>query len=250
LAGLQDGGNLIKMRFEKLCNIEVSEPGSWAGKFFLTFDIDWAHDQILTDTLRLVLSFNVPATWFATHETPVLESIRRNDLFELGIHPNFNPLLYGKRGGNYMDVIKEFKRLVPDAKSCRSHSVVDGAPIRSGLLAEGITHESNLNIPEGVGIALRPFVDSCGLTRVPYCWADEHAFTGRQSDDFHFMPKRIGLVVFDFHPIHVFLNTESFNRYEGTRHLHHNPKELIKYRYEGYGTRNRLIKLLKLANNP
>jgi hypothetical protein len=237
------------MRFEKLCNVEASEPSSWEEKFFLTFDIDWAHDQILADTISLVLSFNVPSTWFATHATPVLESIRSSNLFELGIHPNFNPLLHGKGGGNCMDVIKELKRLVPDAKSCRSHSVADGAVIRSGLLMEGITHESNLNIPERAGIALRPFVGNCGLTRVPYCWADEHAFAGKQSDNFDGMLKRIGLVVFDFHPIHVFLNTESFNRYERTRHLHHNPKELIKHRYEGYGTRTRLIKLLELANN-
>ena len=60
-------------------------------------------------------------------------------------------------------------------------------------------------------------------------------------------PLRGGLKVFDFHPIHVFLNTESLERYERTRALHHNPKELIKHRYEGYGTRNRLIELLELA---
>ncbi len=122
------------MRFEKLCRIEALEPNSWQGKFFLTFDIDWAHDQILTDTINLVLSFNVPATWFTTHATPVLESIRKSELFELGIHPNFNPLLSGKVGGSCADVIKELKQLVPNAKSCRSHSVADGALIRSSLL--------------------------------------------------------------------------------------------------------------------
>ena len=238
------------MKFEKLCHVEVSEPGSWKGKSFLTFDIDWAHDQILIDTLSLVLSFNVPATWFATHATPVLESIRRCDIFELGIHPNFNPLLLGKGGENCAGVIKELKRLVPEAKSCRSHSVADGAVIRSALWAEGITHDSNLNIPEGAGISLLPFVGSCGLTRVPYCWADEHAFTGRQSDNFNEIQRRMGLAVFDFHPIHVFLNTESIDRYERTRHLHHDPKELIKHRFEGYGTRKRLTKLLELAKNP
>ena len=87
-------------RFEKLCRVEASEPSSWEGKLFVTFDIDWAHDLILTDTLSLVLSFNVPATWFATHATPVLESICNSELFELGIHPNFNPLLLGEGGGN------------------------------------------------------------------------------------------------------------------------------------------------------
>jgi len=55
------------------------------------------------------------------------------------------------------------------------------------------------------------------------------------------------LKVLDFHPIHVFLNTESLDRYERTRPLHHNPKELIKHRFEGYGTRNRLLEVLELV---
>jgi hypothetical protein len=43
---------------------------------------------------------------------------------------------------------------------------------------------------------------------------------------------------------------ESLNRYERTRPLHQKPKELIKQRYEGYGTRNRLIELLELCHQP
>ena len=57
---------------------------------------------------------------------------------------------------------------------------------------------------------------------------------------------RSGLKVFDFHPIHIFLNTESLERYERTRPIHHNPKELIKHRYSGYGARNQLIELLEM----
>ena len=32
-----------------------------------------------------------------------------------------------------------------------------------------------------------------------------------------------------------------------TRHLHNKPSELIKYRYDGYGTRNRLLELINLV---
>ena len=41
------------------------------------------------------------------------------------------------------------------------------------------------------------------------------------------------------------LNSESIDRYEKTRTLHGTPKELIKYRYDGWGVRNTLIKLLE-----
>lgn len=59
---------------------------------------------------------------------------------------------------NCTAVIKELQVLALDAKSCRSHSVVDFGIIRRGLRERGNTHESNLNIPEGAGIALNPFV--------------------------------------------------------------------------------------------
>jgi hypothetical protein len=57
-----------------------------------------------------------------------------------------------------------------------------------------------------------------------------------------------GVNVFDIHTIHIFLNTESLDRYDRTHPLHQNPGELIKHRYQGYGTRSRLIKLLEFAN--
>jgi len=58
---------------------------------------------------------------------------------------------------------------------------------------------------------------------------------------------RPGLKVFDFHPIHVFLNTELLDRYDRTRHLHQKPGELIKHRFDGEGIRIRLLELLALA---
>jgi len=48
----------------------------------------------------------------------------------------------------------------------------------------------------------------------------------------------------------VFLNTESLDRYERTRPIHRDPSELIKHRFDGYGTRSRLIDLLTLASQP
>ena len=38
----------------------------------LAFDIDWAPDAVLADTLELVAEVGVPVTLFATHATPPL----------------------------------------------------------------------------------------------------------------------------------------------------------------------------------
>ena len=58
-----------------------------------------------------------------------------------------------------------------------------------------------------------------------------------------------GLKVFDFHPIHVFLNTEHMDRYEQTRAWHQSPQELRAHRYEGEGTRTRFLEFLRLTSS-
>ncbi len=68
-----------------------------------------------------------------------------------------------------------------------------------------------------------------------------------QTDPTECANTRGGLKVFDFHPIHVFLNTETLECYERTQTSHHSPNELIKHRCQGYGTRSRLIELLRLV---
>ena len=58
-----------------------------------------------------------------------------------------------------------------------------------------------------------------------------------------------GIKVFDFHPIHVILNTEDLKRYEQTREFHSIPEELLKYQFTGEGTRTMLLDLLSAFKN-
>ena len=116
-----------------------------------------------------------------------------------------------------------------------------------------ITHDVNEFIPYHADIKLSPWILWNGMYRVPFNWEDDIQLMYSNIDIKENSPSEIaadlnykGLRVFNFHPIHVFLNTESLDRYESTRSLHHNPKELIKHRFMGYGTRNRLFDLLEL----
>jgi len=128
----------------------------------------------------------------------------------------------------------------------------------SGLLeifkGGGLTHDANHFVPYHTGIELKPWHIWNDLIRVPYSWEDDvHilydsiGIPQKSPRDIAMDTTNRGLKVFDFHPIHIFLNTESLDRYERTRPLHRNPKELIKHRYQGYGTRSRLIDLLELS---
>jgi hypothetical protein len=112
----------------------------------------------------------------------------------------------------------------------------------------GLTHDANHFIPVSSGVEPKPWYLWNGMVRVPYCWEDDvfclYRERGVAEPDVAETVQRGGLRVFDFHPIHIFLNTESLDRYERTRSLHGDPQAMLQHRYSGYGTRSRLLDLL------
>ena len=234
--------------FGVISQIIVNEPISW-NRVFLTFDIDWAHDEVLRDTIEFVRPFGMKVTWYATHPTILLDEIRQVTNWELGIHPNFNPLLEGKGEESATSIVQALVSLIPEARSVRSHSIVQSSRLNQIFLSAGLIYDSNDYVPSHSGIELRPFKLESGLIKVPYHFSDELWCLGNWGRaDFDALLRRPGIKVFDFHPIHVFLNTENLDRYQATRALHKIPHELIKHRYEGYGTRDRLRQLLSMLD--
>jgi hypothetical protein len=236
-------------KFSHISAIEPETESTWINKVFLSFDIDWAHDDILADAINIVREAGVASTWFVTHSTPLLHQLRTLNGAELGIHPNFNPLLDGtavNSGNTAEKVLRNVLSLVPDARAIRSHSLTQNERLVDQFRNSGLTHISNFFVPHGCGVEVKPFRIWDDMAIVPHCWQDNVAL--KMSLSFPTKEElNAGFHVFDFHPIHVFLNTEHLDRYERTRHLHHSPEELIKHRYEGVGTRTRLFELLKLA---
>ena len=235
--------------FRTISSVEEDRAETWQDKIFLTFDIDWAHDDILNDTVDLVESYNVPVTWFVTHDAPVLNRLRDNPRFELGIHPNFNFLLQGSEVGSRSaeEVIEKALETVPEARSVRCHSMAQSSVILNQFKEHGLEYDCNHFIPWHSGIDLRPWKHWNGLIKVPYFWEDDVACIEEDDKRLVELGNLSGLKVFDFHPTQVFLNTKNIELYERTRPLHNNPKELIKHRYEKSGTRNRLLELLSFA---
>ena len=41
----------------------------------ISFDIDWANDDVLCDTIEIIEDAEIKATWFVTHETKHLSNI-------------------------------------------------------------------------------------------------------------------------------------------------------------------------------
>lgn len=230
------------MKFKTISTIIPSDPATWMDKIFLTFDIDWAHDQVLEDAIDLVEQAGVAATWFVTHETPLLKRLRANPEFELGLHPNFNFLLQSdyRNGSNVEEVVDRLLHIVPEAVSIRTHSLIVSSPLLAMFKKKGLTHDSSLFIPASSGLILKPFIDSLQMIRCPYVFGDYSSCmedVGKK-DSFNM------LRIFNFHPIHVFLNTKSLNCYEKARPYFTDPVKLCGLKNSGNGVRRYLLGLV------
>ena len=234
-------------QFACIKQIQLDNEASWKNANFLTFDIDWASDEILAYTTDMVESAGVPATWFVTHPTPMIERWRRNPKFELGIHPNFNPLLqFGPPRETHAPrkIIDELLTLVPEAKSVRSHSLTQSTPLLDTFAAAGLTHECNHLIPHHAQIALAPWKHWNKMLRVPFFWEDDVACLYQENVAMNELSERQSLKVFNFHPIHIALNTSSLDLYNRTRPVHNDWDALTKQRNQGHGAETWLRELI------
>ena len=213
-----------------------------------TFDIDWCSDEVLEYTLDLLDQFDAKAIFFVTHHTKLLNRIEKNKNFELGIHPNFNFLLNGnfRYGKSIDEIVKYYLEIVPNAKSVRSHSLTQSSPILDAFKSLGLKYSFNTLIPFSSNIEIKPFRLFNGMIEYPHFWEDDVHCIYRWDWDVEKYLNHKGLKVFDFHPIHIFLNTEDLSRYNKARPYLQDFKKLKEFvNNKTYGTRDFLIDLLK-----
>ncbi|MDX2085773.1 MAG: hypothetical protein SFZ03_10355 [Candidatus Melainabacteria bacterium] len=230
-----------------LSTIQPERPETWQNQQFLTVDVDWASDAVLSYSIDLIEQAGIPATWFITHETPLLSRLRENPKFELGIHPNFNKLLFQQdisNGATPTEIVQNLMAIVPEAKVVRSHSMTQSSPLLDVFRTCGLTHESNHFIPIESGVELKPWRHWNGLIKIPYAWEDDVAcMHGTMTQtDFERLTNFKGFCVLDVHPIHVVLNTHDLSLYETTRTLHLGDiRPLFNACHPDFGTRSALM---------
>jgi hypothetical protein len=186
--------------------------------FALSLDVDWAPDFMIQETIDILVHHELKATYFVTHDTPVLDTLRaRSDLFELGIHPNF--LAASSHGSSEREVFSTMKRLVPEARTMRSHDLVQGSRMLTMARTEfGITTDASLLLPGAVGLAPHEirYNHSCPpLLRIPTFFEDDiEAYSPTKrwtiADQKFHVP---GLKLFNFHPVYVYLNSDNMASY-------------------------------------
>jgi hypothetical protein len=196
----------------------------------ITFDIDWAPDCAIDFTAGLLKERGVKSTWFVTHLSPAVERLRaRPELFELGIHPNFMP---GSSHGTEPEIVlRNCMSFVPDAVSVRTHGL-----LQSGNLFDSVMSLTPISCDVSLFLPLSRRVDVVKyerfgqvLWRIPYVWEDDYIMEASpvdaRSDDVfsgfdEALSKASGVQVFNFHPIHVFLNSTSMDKYIEMKRAH------------------------------
>ena len=203
-------------------------------EIYLTFDIDWAHDEVIEYVIDYLEEESVAATFFVTHDTPVLNRIRENPKFELGLHPNFNNLLSGKPKDNERDIytiIENLLKIVPEAKSVRAHCLTQGTLFYKAFKDFGLLYDCNTFIPATSNIAIKPWRFWNGTIIVPFIWSDYiHCMYGWEWNVEEYL-RVDGLKVFAFHPIHIALNTADITVYLENKNKFHRLQDVMEFRY-------------------
>lgn len=185
----------------------------------ITLDIDWAPDYMIAHCLALLKQAGVKSTWFVTHDSPMLSVLKESvDTVELGLHPNFLP--GSSHGESVTEVIRYVHALVPEAQSVRTHGVV-----QSGLILSELVRLTGVKMDATIFLPQMPFIQKVvhltphgELQRIGTYWADDYELLKphRPWSINHLLDAQ-GIKVFNFHPIHIYLNTGSAGDYERFR---------------------------------
>ena len=177
----------------------------------ITLDIDWAPDFMINFVKDILIENNVKATWFITHNSNYVKELEKIDFFELGIHPNFSS--NSTQGNNVGEILSNLKKIVPTAKSVRTHGLYQSTRILEQFHKYRLENDVSLFIPDS---NITPhYLKFAKLYRFPYFWEDD---INMIEDKIWSLPQSLfqenGLKIFNFHPLHIYFNFHNIEQYE------------------------------------
>ncbi len=208
-------------------------------KIFLTLDTDWSPAEVLHYALTLFEEHALCCTVFATGVYSALQACNAAR-FEVGVHPNFNDVTRAQ----YENKLHELLALYPNAKGVSSHAMMSSTPLLHLFKQAGLLYERNLLRYEQT--EAKPFYYFNRLLRVPIFWEDDIWFGLERHAAFSenlFQARDLPLV-FNFHPIHLYLNTVSPEHYAAFKPHYHDAHKLLEFRHAGYGVRSYFMDLI------
>lgn len=186
----------------------------------ITIDVDWSPDFAIYKVVNILIDNNCKATWFLTHDSPVIrELFRYPELFDFGIHPNFLP--ESTHGSTDENIMKHLLKLFPGLSIVRTHAL-----FQSSLLLKMMTTQFNIKIDSSIFLRevknIEPFeiyYDGKKLLRIPIYWTEDGEMNNPHPNFMLNCKKmdEMGLKVFVFHPIHIYLNSNSMHKYKSIK---------------------------------
>lgn len=202
----------------------------------ITFDTDHMDEARMGEFLDTV---DIPGagTFFCTQGYDCLASSRH----ELAPHPTL------AEGGQWRPELERMRRLFPQAQGWRAHSCVFSHLLAEWLSANGYRYASTNDQFGQRGI--QPVRHPWGVWHLPIFYMDNMDFSSSHfwsgQADGPFSEKFIeiamhddGVYVFDFHPVHLLLNTPNRDRYFAMRDRFKGGESLKSVAYDGFGTRS------------
>jgi hypothetical protein len=187
--------------------------------FAVTFDIDWAPDWAIQLCADLCRNANIPATFFITNDSPIISDLKHDPNIEVGIHPNFFP--DSSQGRNEKEILENCMDWVPEAKSMRIHGLAQSTRLLTQVIEETpIETDVSLLLPFHTQLAATEIFlgdPPRKLVRLPYFWEDDIVAVWPNWNWSYESVEAGGLKIYDFHPIHIALNTSDMSRYEALK---------------------------------
>lgn len=185
-------------------------------QLLLSFDVDWAPDWAVERCASMCLDHNWQATFFVTHESKIVDMLKAEPQFEVGIHPNFAS--GSTHGGTPQEVIQYCLELVPDATSMRSHGFISSAAL-STLVA---TRYRQIEVDTSVFLPFQSQIEPVRrylgspqtyLAILPTWLSDMSSAQTPGWSWTELPPKAAGICLVNVHPIHVALNSRDGTSY-------------------------------------
>ncbi len=208
-------------------------------KIFLTMDTDWCADEVLQYALDLLCEHDIAFTAFVTDRYAALENCDPARI-EIGLHPNFNEAMPSQYEAKLHELLAHY----PQAQGVSSHAMMSSTPLLELFRRCGLRYDRNLLFYKQA--QARAFYHYNGLLRLPIFWEDDIWFSVEANTPFTPEPfaEENFQYVFNFHPIHLYLNTASTEHYAAFKPHYHEPRALRAHRYEGYGVLSYFMDLL------
>jgi len=219
--------------------------------FIITTDVDFVSDDLLRIAYEPLK--HIPITIFMTGPSDYLKNTaKRNPLWEIEPHPNFCEA--STHGSCINEVLSTISTFPCENIGFRCHRYYSSNDVEERFFELGFGYASNICTDLE---CIKPFFDRCGLLQIPIFFEDggylkAHGVPSVCDILPHINEK--GVYVFNFHPIHLALNSCSFDKIHKIKrsmppssYSSLSQKDIDALKNNGYGVFDFLSELLSYA---